>query len=388
MKVSLGVAAALAGLTTALQPQPADVYLLQSKPASSSEAPSIPRQLARLVLLQRLAPEGGVGSLDEIPDGLSDERAVVYLNQFGKAPQPLFDDAAASEPSQLLIMLEGITAEAGQKLKEALSGLFPAFRVSDTPSSVANRDFIQQDLLLAGVSKSECELETAINPLEEECFDGKASVASFDVKKDPSVLSSLIDNIARLQRLAEVGEMETTLLLLPETSRTSSLNAWTSKPSSARRQLAEEVMASSAAEDDEDDDEQLETGTSAAAGAGSSSALFSAVSGKGIPACFSSQDSCQSATGNCSGHGACQPKYAGSSSCFTCHCESTVSDAGSTTHWAGATCAKVDLSAPFWLFAGFTILMLGVVSLSLTMLFNLGEEKLPGVIGAGVSKSK
>lgn len=183
MKFSLGAAAALAGVTAALQPQSADVYLVQSKPASSSEIPSLPRQLARLVLLQRLAPDGGVGSLSETPDDLTNERAVVYLNQFGKEPQPLFDNEASAAPSQLLIMLEGVTSDDEQQLKEALSDQTPAYRVSDTPSSMAHREFIQLDLLLAGVSRSECELEKAINPLEEECFSGKASVASFDLKK-------------------------------------------------------------------------------------------------------------------------------------------------------------------------------------------------------------
>ncbi|KAL2756699.1 hypothetical protein ACRALDRAFT_1080843 [Sodiomyces alcalophilus JCM 7366] len=375
MKVSLGVAAALAGLATAApQPQPANVYVLQPNPPAAAAVPLIPRQLARLVLLQRLAPEGGVGSLNDLPNDLSDDKAVFYLNQLGKAPQPLFDTVASVEPSQLLIMLEGVTSDAELELKDALAGHAPAFTVSESPSSMAHREFIQQDLLSAGVSRSECELEKAINPLDEECFSGKASVASFDLKKDPSILSSLIDNVARLQRLADVGEMETTLVLLPEASRASPLNAWTSTRSSAsRRQLAEEVLV----------DADAETGTSAAP-----SSLFSAVSEKGIPSCFSSEDKCQAATGNCSGHGACRPKYAGSTSCFTCHCESTVSGSGSVTHWAGATCGKVDLSGPFWLFAGFTILMVGIVSMSITVLFNLGEEKLPGVIGAGVSKSK
>lgn len=186
--------------------------------------------------------------------------------------------------------------------------------------------------------------------------------------------------MARLQRLADVGEMETTLLVLPEASRVSPLNAWTSSPSGAsrRRQIAEEVMITAAEESDDG-----EAGTSSAG-----SPVFSAVSDKDIPSCFSTKDKCESATGNCSGHGTCREKYSGSTNCFTCHCESTVSGSNSTTHWAGATCSKVDVSVPFWLFAGFTIFMLGIVSLAIATLFNLGEERLPGVIGAGVSKSK
>ncbi|CRK37931.1 hypothetical protein BN1708_020399, partial [Verticillium longisporum] len=69
---------------------------------------------------------------------------------------------------------------------------------------------------------------------EEECWSGKSSVAVFDVRKDTTILASLADNISRLQKLAQSGEMETTLVLLPETSRVSSLNAWSSKPQSLR----------------------------------------------------------------------------------------------------------------------------------------------------------
>lgn len=48
----------------------------------------------------------------------------------------------------------------------------------------------------------------------------------------------------------------------------------------------------------------------------------------------------------------------------------------------------MDVSVPFWLFAGFTLLMIGVLSLSIGLLFSVGEEKMPGVLGAGVSRSK
>lgn len=113
-----------------------------------------------------------------------------------------------------------------------------------------------------------------------------------------------------------------------------------------------------------------------------------------IPACFGSEESCSTSTGNCSGRGSCVNKYAkadgseGKETCYVCRCLSTASDSGSLTHWAGPTCAKKDVSVPFWLFAGFTLVMVGVLSLSIGMLFNVGEEKLPGVIGAGVSRNK
>jgi hypothetical protein len=113
-----------------------------------------------------------------------------------------------------------------------------------------------------------------------------------------------------------------------------------------------------------------------------------------IPACFNSKESCSSATGNCSEHGVCLNKYAnadgndGKDVCYACHCLSTRSKAGSLTHWAGPSCSKSDISVAFWLFAGFTLALVGILWLAISMLFNVGEEKLPGVIGAGVSRAK
>lgn len=113
-----------------------------------------------------------------------------------------------------------------------------------------------------------------------------------------------------------------------------------------------------------------------------------------IPSCFKSEESCVSATGNCSMHGNCLNKYAGSdgsdddNSCWTCHCLSTRSKSGSLTHWAGPICAKKDVSVPFWLLSGVSLALVGILSLSVSMLFNVGEQKLPGVIGAGVSRTK
>lgn len=116
--------------------------------------------------------------------------------------------------------------------------------------------------------------------------------------------------------------------------------------------------------------------------------------------CFSSYSSCVSATNNCTGHGKCLDKFVipgretqeGDKQCFTCNCLSTKKnpdDANSKhVHWGGAYCQKIDVSSPFWLIAGTTVILVGVVAGCIGMLFSVGEEKLPGVIGAGVSRTK
>lgn len=40
---------------------------------------------------------------------------------------------------------------------------------------------------------------------------------------------------------------------------------------------------------------------------------------------------------------------------------------------------------PFWLLAGFSVLMASLVSWGIGMLLTMGNEELPSVIGAGVS---
>ena len=106
-----------------------------------------------------------------------------------------------------------------------------------------------------------------------------------------------------------------------------------------------------------------------------------------LPACFSSGDACNNATNNCSSHGSCSRKY---SSCYACKCGRTVvqqNDDGTTksVQWGGSACEKKDISAPFFLFAGFSVAMVGLIAGVIGMVFSMGQEELPSVIGAGVA---
>lgn len=116
-----------------------------------------------------------------------------------------------------------------------------------------------------------------------------------------------------------------------------------------------------------------------------------------LPFCYSTRSACESTTRNCTGHGSCTLAYtqldnAGDGKgtpCYSCSCVASVrkNDDGTkkTTVWGGPACQKKDVVAPFWLLAGFSVVMMFLVSWGIGLLFSMGEEQLPSVIGAGVS---
>jgi hypothetical protein len=53
--------------------------------------------------------------------------------------------------------------------------------------------------------------------------------------------------------------------------------------------------------------------------------------------------------------------------------------------WGGTACEKKDVSVEFWLFASFGIAMTGLVAGAIGLLYIMGTEELPSVIGAGVA---
>ncbi|TFB02286.1 hypothetical protein CCMA1212_005663, partial [Trichoderma ghanense] len=371
MKLALGFAAALAGCAAASQPA-ADVYVLPNREAASPQ--SIPSSVAGLITQQR-ASSGSVASVSEIPDNVDAEKVVSLLNQFGKTRPSLFDELT-EEPKQLFVMLEGLTEEQIKDTRAKLN-VQPSFTIPDVPSTDRLRWATGLDMPIYKGSKKEktaCSFDELINPLEERCWKGNHLITEYNVQKTPEILNDVINNFSRLASLAEIGELQVTLLLLPSVGKSSG------KKQALNRRQAERVISSFRK-------------TAAPAVPTSPANKNAFVSATPIPACFDSVDSCISATGNCSHQGQCLDKFksdkAGGPVCFACHCLSTrKTDDGPLTHWAGPTCAKKDISVPFWLFAGFTLLLLGSISMAVTMLYNVGEEKLPGVIGAGVSNSR
>jgi hypothetical protein len=113
-----------------------------------------------------------------------------------------------------------------------------------------------------------------------------------------------------------------------------------------------------------------------------------------LPGCFASLSACQSMTRNCTGHGSCvlshTDKDAGDlgGKCYSCACKDDVRENAEgikTTRWGGPACQKKDIVMPFWLISSFSIFMMFTVSWGIGLLYTMGSQELPSVIGAGVS---
>lgn len=115
------------------------------------------------------------------------------------------------------------------------------------------------------------------------------------------------------------------------------------------------------------------------------------------PVCHASNSSCTEATNNCSGHGSCYLKYGSgvegtTGNCYACQCQQSIirnSDGTTkTVQWGGSACQKRDISSPFFLVAGVSLLAIVLVGSAIGMLFSMGSQELPSVISAGVGAPK
>ena len=105
-----------------------------------------------------------------------------------------------------------------------------------------------------------------------------------------------------------------------------------------------------------------------------------------VPQYFQSADECNNKTNSCMSHGKCVKSHG---SLYACKCNATIvrtNEDGSTksVQWGGNACQKKDISTEFLLFASFGVFFLTVVAGGIGLLYSMGAEELPSVIGAGV----
>lgn len=388
MRLLIAVVASICGLAAA-HPK-ADGYLFRSGSPTEHDVstPELPRQLTRLILQQRLGVDKHFSSLKELSSLPNTEDAISYINTLGRSEVPLFSESDSETPSQLLIIIEGL--EDGD-MKDILPGVKKTFAIDVAPNSAAIRKLIDGEFGAVGVRQSSCEFGRAINPLDENCWSGQSSIIRYDAKKHAGIIEAVQKAAPKLQRYAETGEMETAILVFPESSRKSKTSSWSSYPSELHRRQAEAVLSS--------EGPFLASSQTPKAKSPVASNSPGNVERGAIPACFKSWSGCVNATNSCSGHGFCvnkwsndipedgsEPPKTDGAACFVCSCKRTLNEKNHTTSWGGATCEKIDVSTPFALFVGFTIIMVTVIAGGITMLYSIGNEPLPGVLGAGVAK--
>lgn len=384
MKFTSFLVPAFAGLavaeTAASQPSTEAYILRESRPASSSKdassSPSISSNAAQAILSSRLSAN------DKLSQDISEAEYDV-MNRFGKPSAKLFGDDDASAAHQLVILYKSVDADNTKALRKALNGASPSF----TSSSALN--YFPS---ASRYNNNKCKFEDAIDPARDACWQGvsRTQYLEIDLSKDSKSTAALSKNMKKLQSLAQSGKMETLILIHPSSQAASA----GPKGELRRRDHKSEIVltdkkTAAATKPTADDKAKPKASTSPANPFNDKNKKNK---GGLYPACFSSQDACNSATSNCTGHGVCENKWSEGTgkSCFSCRCLATTEKQAdgrpSIYHWGGGACQKQDVSTPFWLLAGFTIIMLSIVGFCINLLFQVGEEPLPGVIGAGVSR--
>lgn len=434
----LAVAASLASSAASAAVASAPVYILsKSRTASDdSTAPSLPRQIARQILLQRLAATDATSFFDTLPRHYDADDALSLLEQFGgdvANSNFLESEDSSTRNPEILVVVEGVTDKHIAAIEGALSTT-PAFTIADPPSQAANAKLFVDELAAGGIVAHKNVPLT--DTMSQDAWNNGVFVALYDVKQNPSAVDEIVETLPKMIDLSATNA-GVTLVLMPEGSRSSKANVWAHvhkhhkdhqknknhgdktkhdktkhRPTAAALELraeesvfiegesvfdSETMFVKTSAQSTESVEQTESTEFKA-------NEFVPAAAAASIPACFQSFNSCDTATNSCSGHGKCVDKYAinnggiaspnaAKGSCFVCHCLSTLNrpeDEGglSTTQWAGNMCQKIDVSVPFWLITGFTVAIVGAVAFAIGLLFSVGEEKLPGVIGAGVSRSK
>lgn len=247
---------------------------------------------------------------------------------------------------------------------------------------------------------SNFEIESALPPnSKSDAYNGYLNMWRTDKsnKMTPEEIAQVLSNV---NKKAEETGFSTTVVMMPRSASKSkrAAHAWGmyDVPSKeARRQNPEAVLSS-----------QPVPAVSKVPDLEDFPVVIAAENNKGpvrgiLPTCFKSMSACQTQTHNCSSHGECKLLHKGRGSgsnqetvdCFGCACSATVEyedgkgmeEKRKVTYWGGPACQKKDISVQFWLFVGSGVVLAFLVSAGIGMLYTMGAEELPSVIGAGVS---
>ncbi|KAL9610200.1 MAG: hypothetical protein Q9167_005077 [Letrouitia subvulpina] len=412
-----------------------NAFIYTSEPPNTRLPSSLTANTARLLLARRL----GLSQYHSLED--VDDTTVRILNEQGGSRLPAFlTDEDEPRPQNILVVVEGV------EQPEVILGFqasISAFTIGNAPSPVQNlklvRDFLQQDRHGQVHARNRCAYDIAKPSItggidtDEEAY-GYCHVRhvldSFKGHPGSSwkmILRQLVkmEDLPGVTVVLQVSPFEnginsqehketldtlkstlsalltphknriTTVMFMPrasKSSKSSSTNPYGSYsiPNLQVRDLPSEEPLTVPVSASSTPTASLPSHRVSTPGAHPNKP----VSGI-LPICHSSLEKLVNDTNNCSGHGTPYQRSSEKSKdnkCFACKCGKTVLEleggGTKTIEWGGAACQKKDLSMSFWLLAGFTVAMVAAVSWGVGLLYSIGQEELPSVIGAGVAGPK
>ncbi|KAF2204458.1 hypothetical protein GQ43DRAFT_409402 [Delitschia confertaspora ATCC 74209] len=398
MKLSWGFTLPLLYCSASASSNPGHVYIWDSAAqVTNKQPPSVSPETARLILAQRL----GVSKYHAIRE--PNEEQIRHINEFGGRSPALFGGDQSGNGAHALIWIDGVE-DARHIIPE--SKQYSQFMISNPPPASVNERLVQDIIVqteslplksdpLQKIYNSNIKILELLGRIQEPSLhDEYLSILRTD-KLEKHQTSNMASAISELATLAQQEGFSLTVVVMPPTSTNSKRTVHSygtySLPAAfeARREWPEAVLTPPVPQP------SAESQNSSMSDAESSPRLFQAEPVTGIlPSCFSSLKHCQELTRNCTGHGSCalvrkgDKGQEGRSNCYSCQCTPTVvnvEDSKKTTYWGGPACQKKDVTIPFWLFAGTTVILIFLVGSGIGMLYSMGDEELPSVIGAGVS---
>lgn len=340
-----------------------------------------------------------------VADGLSlegvDEQTLFQISEHGGYQQPLFSEAT-TEPARVLVRIQSNKPETTQTTL-----LHPTFKIQKPTKDLLNLEPQSPDgknYTFGFASKEgvrlECRIQDNVSSSEKKkllVLNGRpiaqvlrvlrsylsSSVdlvsASIDVdftqsKISQSTVTSQIDLfIEYLHTSISISNYQPTLLITPPSSQLAASTISLTKRQDPEEEPLDLILPSIP-------DLSFEN---------PSTYKKNTTLPRRFPSCFNSMESCRNATNDCSGHGSCKASRS-NKNCFQCKCGRTTirtNEDGTkkTNLWAGGACQKKDISVEFTLFAVFGVTMAMLIMGVIGMMYSMGSQELPSVIGAGVA---
>ncbi|KAE8130741.1 hypothetical protein BDV38DRAFT_48731 [Aspergillus pseudotamarii] len=346
--------------------------------------------------------------------GKWDQDLVELLDTYGGTPRPLFGvDIDNKDVTRSLVILEGIGAGLGSTIQQEYQGDL----VIGSPSA----NYLIDDFL---DSSSEANSDGYVMAKKNYCKSDSGGETNFDVLQTIEKCipkGSAFEAVAHIFGKELLGIVKATETWVDEQSLTAVLKISFQFPdeyvgsgsvagsltsvlhglralSSEVRQVTAVLLPTSSQE--EGSKRRMNPRgavTEEASVRSASAAVMTTLQRQAHPVCFTSNSSCNLATDSCSGHGFCYKKSSSAndeaaSDCYACKCKSTIVTKEDGTvqklRWGGPACQKRDISSPFFLIAGISILVVMAAGTAVGMLFHIGQNELPGVISAGVGPTK